>query len=32
MLQLEGGEADPTARDARGWCKLELRNGERPGV
>ena len=26
MLDLSGGEADPTARDARGWCKLELRN------
>jgi hypothetical protein len=25
MLDLDGGEADPTARDARGWCKLELR-------
>ena len=25
MIDLEGGEADPTARDARGWCKLELR-------
>lgn len=28
MIDLDGGEADPTARDARGWCKLELRNGE----
>lgn len=25
MLEVEGGAADPTARDARGWCKLELR-------
>lgn len=27
--QMLGGiSADPTARDARGWCKLQLRNGE----
>ena len=25
MLDVEPGAADPTARDARGWCKLELR-------
>lgn len=25
MLEVEGGAADPTARDARGWCNLELR-------
>ncbi len=24
----QGIPADPTAKDARGWCKLELRNGE----
>jgi phage I-like protein len=28
MLEVEGGAPDPSARDARGWCKLELRNGE----
>ncbi len=28
MLEVEAGSADPTARDARGWCKLELRQGE----
>ena len=28
MLDVEPGAADPTARDARGWCKLEVRNGE----
>ena len=28
MLDTQAGAADPTARDARGWCKLELRNGE----
>lgn len=28
MLDVEGGAPDPTARDARGWCRLELRNGE----
>jgi phage I-like protein len=27
-LEVEGGAPDPTARDARGWCKLELRDGE----
>ncbi len=26
MLEVEGGAPDPTARDARGWCKLELRS------
>jgi hypothetical protein len=25
MLEVEPGAPDPTARDARGWCKLELR-------
>lgn len=25
---LDGANADPTARDARGWCRLELRGGE----
>jgi phage I-like protein len=25
MLEVAGGAPDPTARDARGWCKLELR-------
>lgn len=29
MLEVEPGKTpDPEARDARGWCKLELRNGE----
>lgn len=28
MLDVAPGAADPTARDARGWCKLEVRNGE----
>lgn len=28
MLNVEDGAPDPTARDARGWCKLELRGGE----
>lgn len=27
-LEVEPGAPDPTARDARGWCRLELRNGE----
>jgi hypothetical protein len=27
-LEVAGGAPDPTARDARGWCKLELRDGE----
>lgn len=27
-LDVTPGAADPTARDARGWSKLELRNGE----
>jgi hypothetical protein len=25
MLEVSGGAPDPTARDARGWCRLELR-------
>ena len=28
MPELARGEADPTGRDARGWCKLALRGGE----
>jgi hypothetical protein len=28
MLDVDPGASDPTARDARGWCGLELRNGE----
>lgn len=28
MLELDGNAPDPAARDARGWCKLELRDGE----
>jgi phage I-like protein len=28
MVDVAPGAADPTARDARGWCKLEVRNGE----
>jgi len=28
MLDVAPGAADPTARDARGWCQLEVRNGE----
>jgi phage I-like protein len=27
-IEVEPGAADPNARDARGWCRLELRNGE----
>lgn len=27
-LEVDPGAPDATARDARGWCKLELRNGE----
>ena len=27
-LDVQPGAPDPTARDARGWCKLDLRGGE----
>lgn len=27
-LEAPAGAPDPTARDARGWCRLELRDGE----
>lgn len=28
QMLADGAAADPTARDARGWCKLEVRAGE----
>lgn len=28
QMLIDGPSVDPTARDARGWCKLEVRNGE----
>jgi len=27
-LEVAGGAPDPTARDARGWCRLEMRGGD----